>query len=184
MKRRTVFRHLAVASAAAWILPSCIPDPKKVSLALNRLQISADDESLLGNIADVLIPETDTPGARSTQAHLFALVMVDDCMPKAEQEKYLKGMRNFEEAVRKLTGSSFASSSPTKREEILRVFQEKLETVEEEIKMFYTTTRGYIIQGYTSSQYFLTNVKPYKLVPGPNYRGCAPVLSTEQKSLS
>ena len=184
MKRRTVFKHLAVASAAAWILPSCISDPKKVSIALNRLQITADDESLLGNIADVLIPETDTPGARSTQAHLFALVMVDDCLPKVEQEKYLKGMRNFDDLVRRVTGSSFKNSTGTKRGEVLAMFEDRLETVDEETKMFYTTTRGYIIQGYTSSQYFLTKVKPYQLVPGPGYDGCAPVHSSEKEKLS
>ena len=82
MKRRTVLRNLAMASAAAILLPACVSDPKKVSIALNRLQVTPDDEELLGNIADTLIPTTETPGARDTSAHLFALVMVDDCLPK------------------------------------------------------------------------------------------------------
>jgi len=41
--------------------------------------------------------------------------------------------------------------------------------------VFYRKTREYIIQGYVSSQHFLTDIKPYQLVPGPNYNGCAPV---------
>ena len=172
-----------MASAAAWILPSCISDPKKVSIALNRLRISGDEEELLGNIADVVIPATDTPGARATGAHLFALVMVDDCMAKDDQEKYLKGMRSFDEAVKRATGKSFSGAAAEERLDILTAFEEKLETVGEETKTFYEKTRGYIIQGYTSSQYFLTKVKPYQLVPGPDYKGCAP-LSFEQETLS
>ena len=168
MKRRTVFKHLAMASAAAMILPSCISDPKKVSIALNRLQITADEEELLGDIADVILPTTETPGARATGAHLFTLVMVDDCLPKADQERFLKGMRGFDGETKRLTGRSFSEASAGERLQILTEFEEKLETAGEDAKVFYSKTRDYIVQGYTSSQYFLTEVKTYQLVPGPN----------------
>src|SRR5687768_3608556 len=125
MKRRTVFKHLAVASAAAWLLPSCISDPKKVSIALNHLQITEDEEELLANIADVMIPATDTPGARVLGAHLFTLVMVDDCMSKEAQKKYLKGMRSFDDAVKTFTGKSFSRASVEDRMQVLTAFEEK-----------------------------------------------------------
>jgi len=183
MKRRTVFKHLAVASAAAWLLPSCVSDTKKVSVALNRLQISADEETLLGALADVMIPSTPaagssakaSPGARDVGAHLFALVMVDDCLPKDQQQKYLEGMRRFDRTMKSITGKTFSGAEPSEQLAMLRAFEGKLEEVDEAVRVFYSRTRGYIIQGYTSSQYFLTEVKPYSLVPGPNYEGCAPV---------
>ncbi len=183
MKRRTVFKHLAMASAAAWILPSCISDPKKVSIALNRLRITGDEEELIGDIAEVLIPRTDTPGARETRAHIFTLVMVDDCLSKPDQEKYLKGMRAFPDEVVKITARPFQGSPATEQLQILTAFEGKLESAGEETRMFYETTRNYIIQGYTSSQYFLTEVKPYQLVPGPAYDGCA-LISNDPKTLS
>lgn len=174
MKRRTVFKHLAVASAAAWILPGCVTDPKKVSLALNRLQITGAEEELLGDIADVLIPATGTPGARAVGAHLFTLVMVDDCLDKSEQEKYLAGMRSFEAALSGLTGKSFYDASAGERLTMLTTLEERLPDLDENTRKFYERTRGFIIQGYTSSQHFLTEVKPYQLVPGPDYKGCTP----------
>lgn len=183
MKRRTVFKHLAMATAAAWVLPSCISDPKKVSLALNRLQITGEEEALIGDIAAVLIPTTDTPGAREVQAHLFTLVMVDDCLSKKDRDQYLNGMRNFDNAVKKVTGKSFTTTAAGERLEMLSAFEDKMDSVDEDVKMFYSKTRSYIIQGYTSSQHYLTEVKPYKLVPGPNYKGCVSV-SREQKTLS
>lgn len=183
MKRRTVFKHLAMASAAAWVLPSCISDPKKVSIALNRMEITDDEEQLLANIASTMIPATETPGAREVGAHLFALVMVDDCLPETDREKYLIGMRNFDGAVKGITGKSFADAKTEERLDILTAFEAKLDSVNEDVKTFYSRTRNYIIQGYTSSQHFLTEVKPYQLVPGPHYNGCAPV-SSEQKILS
>ncbi len=179
MKRRTVFKHLAVASAAAWLLPGCVADPKKVSIALNRLQITADEESLLGDLADVMIPASDDsttgPGARAVGAHLFALVMIDDCHPVEDQEKFLRGMRNFNKSIQSLTGESFAKADADERLSMLTSFEQNSDKSDEDTRAFYSLTRRYIIQGYTSSQYFLTEVKPYQLVPGPNYNGCAPV---------
>jgi hypothetical protein len=182
MKRRTVFKHLAVASAAAWLLPSCVSDPKKVSIALNKLKISGDEETLVADLADTMIPATETPGARAVGAHLFALVMVDDCLSGEERDKYLKGMRTFDDEVKSLTGKRFSSVSAEERLGMLTAFEERIDDATDEAKLFYDKTRGYIIQGYVSSQHFLTNIKPYQLVPGPNYHGCAPV--TTKKSLS
>ena len=183
MKRRTVFKHLAAAGAAAWLLPSCVSDPKKVSVALNRLEITADEETLLGQMAEVMIPATDTPGAREVGAHLFAIVMVDDCLSQDEQQKYLKGMRNFGQEVKSVTGKSFSGATTQDRLDMLTLFEKQLTEADEDTRIFYGRTREYIIQGYTSSQHFLTKVKPYELVPGPGYNGCAPVL-TETKSIS
>ena len=182
MKRRTVFKHLAVASAAAWLLPSCVSDPKKVSIALNKLKISGEEETLLADIADTIIPATDTPGATAVGAHLFALVMVDDCLSGEERDNYLKGMRTFEDELKSLTGKRFSSASGEERLAMLSAFEERRDNNSEEAKLFYDKTRGYIIQGYVSSQHFLTDIKPYQLVPGPNYNGCAPVETKQSLS--
>lgn len=182
MDRRTVFKHLAVASAAALIVPSCISDPKKISIALNNLRVTGDEEELLGDIADVIVPATDTPGARAVEAHLFALVMVDDCLDKREQKIYLKGMRNFEDALKSLTGKSFRGASPAEKLEMLTAFEQHKKKLSEDVQIFYTRTRSYILQGYLSSEHFLTNVKPYKLVPGPVFEGCKPLPETQPLS--
>jgi hypothetical protein len=179
MNRRLVLKQLAMATAGAMLLPACGVDPKKVSIALNNLKVSGDEEDLIAEIADTIIPATDTPGAKAVGAHLFTLVMVDDCMEKSEQEKYLKGLRSFNDSTKKITGKSFIKASPEERLEILTALEKDRDNLPEETKIFYSRTRQYIVQGYTSSQHFLTDVKPYQLIPGPNYKGCIPV--TEQK---
>lgn len=175
MKRRTVFKHLATATAAAWLLPSCLSDPKKISVALNRLKVTPGEEALLGDLADVIIPATDTPGARAVQAHLFTLVMVDDCLDKSAQEKYLKGMRSFEGELKSLTGKTFRKATAEERLQMLTTLEARRDVLKEETRAFYNQTRSFILQGYQSSQHFLTKVKPYQLVPGPHFKGCTPV---------
>jgi hypothetical protein len=177
MNRRLVLKQLAVATAAAWILPSCVSDPKKVSIALNRLNITGDDEELLAAIADTLIPKTDTPGAKDVSAHLFTIVMVDDCMAKADQENYVKGLKAFDDTCKTVAGKAFTKATVEERTDILKKLEASRDTLPEDVKAFYSATRRYVIQGYTASQYFMTDVKPYQLIPGPNFKGCVKVNS-------
>jgi len=163
-----------MAGTAALILPSCISDPKKVSIALNNLSVTGNDEELLALLAETLIPETDTPGARTVKAHLFTLVMVDDCMDTESKEKFVKGMKAFDENCKKISGTSFTDASPGERSSLVAQI-EKGDGVAEDVKTFYHIARGYIISGYTSSEFFLTKIKPYQLIPGPHFQGCAPV---------
>lgn len=175
MKRRTLLRQLAVSATAAVLLPSCLLDQKKVSVALNNLKISNIEEELLALLAETIIPETETPGARSLKAHLFALVMVDDCLSKEDREKYLAGMRSFDKTISSMIGKTFAEASVEERVAVLNELEKNRETLPEELTTFYRRSKRYIVQGYLSSQHFLTNVKKYELVPGPDFRGCVPV---------
>ena len=42
------------------------------------------------------------------------------------------------------------------------------------LSRFYSLTRRYTIQGFTSSEYVLTNVMHYDMIPG-KFVGCVPV---------
>ncbi len=180
MKRRSALKNIALSSAAAWLLPSCVKDPKKVSIALNNLKVTGEEEDLLGNIADVIIPATDTPGARAVEAHLFTLIMVDDCLKKTEQKKYLKGMRSFEDEVESMTDKSFTKATPEERLVILTNVEKNLNELSEETRDFYLKSKGYIMQGFLSSKHFLTNVKKYTHIPGPVFKACTPVVTLQK----
>ncbi|HEV2478171.1 MAG TPA: hypothetical protein VGS79_00845, partial [Puia sp.] len=45
---------------------------------------------------------------------------------------------------------------------------------DQDLIFFYTTTKKLTIQAYTSSQYYLTKIQVYELVPG-RWHGCVPV---------
>jgi hypothetical protein len=180
MKRRTLLKQLAMATTAAVLLPACIADPKKVSIALNNLDVNGDEEDLMASIAETLIPVTDKPGAVTVGAHLFTFVMVDDCMDKPTKEKFLSGLRSFENTCKQAKGKTFTKSTPEERVALLKYMQENNKNLSEDIQTFYATSRRFIIQGYLSSQYYLTEVKPYVHVPGPDFRGCVPVSENPQ----
>jgi hypothetical protein len=173
MNRRELLKQLGLAATAAVLLPSCLRESKKVSIALNNLKVTGDEEELMAALAGTMIPETDKPGAVKVGAHLFALVMVDDCTNAQTKEKFLKGMRSFDDVCEKLAGKKFSDANASERLDILKKIESEGDKLEENVKSFYWISKGYIVEGYTTSEYFLTNVKKYELVPGPNFSGCA-----------
>jgi hypothetical protein len=175
MNRRTALKQVALTGIAAMLLPQCVSDPKKVSVALQNLKITAEDEELLAEFADTLIPATDKPGAKLIGAHLFAFVMVDECLPPTDKETFVKGLEVFRQSKLKPDEKKFMRASSNERLAILEKMDADKENLSEPLKTFYTHARKFIIQGYTTSQYFLTEVKPYKHIPGPVYKGCVPL---------
>lgn len=172
MNRRTAIKKFALTGAVAMLLPACVKDSRKVSSTLENLDITADDEELLAQIAETLIPATDKPGAREVGAHVFTFIMVNDCLPPAKKEAFMSGLRSFNEKAPLPGGGTFIDASKQEKIETLENFGKEGTSADPGLKEFYSTARGYIIQGFTSSQYFMTEVKPHKLVPGPVYKGC------------
>ncbi|MBL7698555.1 MAG: gluconate 2-dehydrogenase subunit 3 family protein, partial [Chitinophagaceae bacterium] len=106
MKRRSLVRNLVIVAGGLVLLPSCSGDTSKASIQLNNLDIDAGTEELLAQIVETLIPETDTPGARALNIHLFVLKMLDDCYEKDDQQKFLAGLSDLEILAKKQFGHS------------------------------------------------------------------------------
>jgi hypothetical protein len=173
MNRRSSIKNLIIISAGAALLPSCLQDSKKSSINLKNIKIDGKDENILSELSETIIPKTNTPGAKDVSAHLFALMMIDDCYAPAVQDKFIKGLKAFEELSEKKYNKSFQKCTPSERADLLKSIESK-NNIPENVAFFYNTTKRLTIQAFTSSEYYLTKVHIYQLVPGKFY-GCVPV---------
>jgi hypothetical protein len=173
MNRRSGIKTLLIISAGAAFLPSCLQEKKKSSLFLKNIKIDDKEEELLSELSETIIPKTDTPGAKDVSAHLFAIMMIDDCFPPDGRDKFKKGLNEFEELSKKKFGNSFTNCTPAQRTELIQSIENK-NVIPENAGFFYNTMKRLTIQAFISSEYYLTKVQVYKLVPG-KYYGCVPV---------
>lgn len=173
MQRRTVLKNLFFVAGGALVLPACLTNKEETSIPLRRLKIDGSQEKLLAEISETIIPATATPGAKDTYAHVFALKVVDDCMEKDVQEKFVKGLDEVNAMAKKRFNKSFINSSPAQRQSIISDLETKKVTGEN-IDAFYTNIKSLTVQGFLQSKYVMTSVHPYELVPG-RYNGFAPV---------
>ena len=163
INRRSAIKQFIILSAGVALLPSCKSN-KKVSL-YNNIVIDEDQQAMLAEVAETIVPKTDTPGAKDLSAHIFALQMMNDCYNTEDREKFVKGMQQFADNVQKEYKHSFVQCSIAEKEAILKAAEARKDA-KDDAQFFYTTLKRLTVQAYTSSQYYLTNVQVYKLVPG------------------
>lgn len=156
--RRTAIRQLLTVSVGAALLPACLQDKSKASIVLKHLDISGEDEKLLAAYCETIIPATDTPGAKDISAHLFALQMIDDCYRKDDQQRFISALNKFD-------GEAFMKASAAEKENILLKADGNKDDKDDQV-FLYRTLKRLTIQAYTSSEFYLTKVQVYKLIPG------------------
>jgi hypothetical protein len=147
-------------------------DRSKSAILLKNIKISAEEETLLASLCETILPQTTTPGAKELSSHLFVLTMVDECRKKEDQQQFISGMKAFQDKCQAEKGKDFASCKPEDKKSILsEIIADKDDN--SDLKYFFKTVKGLTIQSYTASEFFMTKVQVYELVPG-RYHGCVP----------
>ena len=73
------------------------------------------DVALLDEIAETILPETSTPGAKAAKTGAFMALMVTDVYSDAAQQVFGDGMRSVDEACRRAHGTAFMQATPAQR---------------------------------------------------------------------
>jgi hypothetical protein len=165
MERRFAIKQILFMAGGMALLPSCLRDSGKSSIALATIDVSLDQEQLIGDIAETIIPATKTPGAKALNLHLFTLKMLDDCYEKEDQELFFKGLDALQDKSQNQFSKPFQKLAVVERKQLLEAV-EKDEQASPELKKFYDIMKSKTIEGYLSSKYVMTNLVVWELVPG------------------
>jgi len=76
---------------------------------------TAEDVAFLDEVADTILPETSTPGAKAAKTGAFMALIVTDSYQPNDQKVFRGGMRKIDEASRKAHNVSFMAASPQQR---------------------------------------------------------------------
>lgn len=168
MQRRSAIKNLSLALGTAMSLPAWAAGWTPDSLAASAT-LPANEEALLADIVEVIIPETATPGAKSLQVHLFVQRMVKDCYGAEAQRTFKQGLAQTDSISEAMHQKNFmVSDSRQRKATILKM------STDPSTKAFVDLVKSLTIRGYTNSEYYMTNVLKYNMVPG-YYHGCVPV---------
>lgn len=75
--------------------------------------------SFLDEVAETILPETGTPGAKAAKVGAFMNVMVRDCYTEADQKVFLEGIGKLDEASNKKFSKKFMEITAAQRTELL-----------------------------------------------------------------
>lgn len=93
---------------------------------------SAGDVALLDEIAETILPETSTPGAKAARTGAFMALMVTDVYTDRDLQVFRDGMRQLDEACRAASGASFLQATPAQRLTLLEGLDREQKTAMEE----------------------------------------------------
>lgn len=187
MNRREAIERTALllgyavsAPAIMGILKGCKSAPE---LNYKPLFFTVEQASLVGEIAEVIIPKTDTPGAKDAGVPSFIDVILKDAYAKADQDRFLKGLKEFEEETKKAYGDSFLDLEPGKQKEMVKKIHdpaielakaERAKGGDAKEKPFILMVKELTLLGFFTSEPGATQVLQYEPVPGA-YHGCLPL---------
>ena len=93
---------------------------------------SAADIALLDEIAETILPETSTPGARAAKTGAFMALMVTSAYSERDRGVFRDGMSRLDDACKAATGGGFMAATPAQRLTLLEVLDREQKTAMEE----------------------------------------------------
>lgn len=196
MERRELLRMIAVVTGGAVIGGELFLSGCKTR-AKSSAEFTTANISFLDEVAETIIPATNTPGAKAAKVGEFMKVMVADCYTQAQQDAFMKGISSLDEACKKLNSKSFIDCTPQQRHDFLvnlekeakefdKAVDEKDKPQREEFqkkgrhydfvaspKHYYTMMKQLTLLGFFTSKTGMTETLRHIPVPG-KYDGAFP----------
>lgn len=143
-----------------------------------------DTANLLAEIADTIIPDTDTPGAKAAGVGPFIAMMMQDCYEEGDQKLVLDGLTELNKRGNEEYGSVFMKLSPEDREKLLTAIDKESAEYQKNKKKgepdhYFRLLKELTLLGYFTSEIGCTQALRYVPVPG-RYDGCVPYKEGEK----
>ncbi len=135
--------------------------------------LNADQFASLGRIVDLMIPDTDTPGAYAAGVHRFIDMMMSEYAGQDSREMLLKGLQDVNQASVASYGSDFVDQSAEIQFEVLTSVD--AEAFEDPSRSeSYRMLKSMILFGYYTSEPGASVELRFNPIPGTT-TGCVPV---------
>lgn len=143
---------------------------------------------LIAELADMIIPRTDTPGAKDAKVEDYIIKVLTFCTEPGTQHKFLNGLIDIEDYSINKYGHSFIKCSKAEKETILKHFDEKskypfgiLNKINNKFigKPFFVELKQLTVEGYCNSQLGATQGLVYDFIP-QTYQACIPLTKNQR----
>ena len=123
-RREAIRRVSALLGGVAFVggsglLTACEKERPPVAAGTTLGKFTPDEIAYLDEIADTILPDTKTPGAKAAQVGAFMALMVTDTYDDKQQKAFRDGMQKLDDASKKAHNVSFMKATPPQRLAVL-----------------------------------------------------------------
>ena len=140
---------------------------------------TAADVALLDEIAETILPETSTPGAKAARTGAFMALSATDVYSPENQSIFRDGLRKVDEACATAHGRSFMAATPAERLTVLQSLDREQKAAmdarqsNDEPRHYFRLMKELALLGYFTSEIGCTKALRYVESPG-RFDPCAP----------
>src|SRR5213595_4310709 len=182
MNRREL---LSVLGASAFLPALPGRSARRLGVAGRRVHAAARGRGLqvldphqsetVATIAELIIPATDTPGARAAQVHRFIDLLLAEWAPDDDRKQFLEGLADVDARARAASAVDFLGATEAQRNTILTGLdaeaQERRKAKGDAPPAFFERMKFLTVYGYSTSEVGATGELNYEVIPG-SYGGC------------
>lgn len=119
MERRDLLKWIGVVTGTAVVGGELFLTGCKAEITTPSLPFTQTDIALLDEIAETIIPKTNTPGAKEAEVGKFMEIMVKDCYDKMDQANFVEGMADIQKQSKEKYKKEFNLITADQRKELL-----------------------------------------------------------------
>ncbi len=170
-----VLGYAISAPVIAGIMNGCKSMP---DLTYKPVFFTEEQAGLVSEVAAIIIPKTDTPGAKEVGVPAFIDQLIKQCYKKEDQDRFIAGLAEFDEGAKKAYGDSFLDLETAKQKEYVKKAHDsaldasKAGTVKD--KPFILMVKELTVVGFYTSEEGARKILQYAPVPGA-FHGCVPM---------
>jgi Gluconate 2-dehydrogenase subunit 3 len=191
MHRRELFRLLGAGAALPVFdsnLLSAFQDAHPKSNYTLRT-LNPHQNATLVTMTDLIIPETDTPGAKAVRVNEFIDLILTDWAHDDERKNFLAGLDDVDKQSNAVFGKNFVDTTPVQQDALLRDLDQRYAMDREDRAAhpfvrrphnaqltgdFFGVVKRMTLYGYYTSEVGFTQELRKQIIPG-TYHGCTPV---------
>ncbi len=183
MQRRELIQLIAAVTGCAFVGHDALWAAEFPQAAL---PYSDSDVDFLDDVADTILPTTDTPGARDAAVGRFIARYSAACYPPEHIALLKSGMSDIDAQMQVLQSKGFRQASAVARISLLtqidRQAKEHARQADansgENSPHYFTLMKQLTLFGFFTSEPGATRVARYRPIPG-RYKGCIPYVKGE-----
>jgi len=146
-------------------------------------------QALIADLAETIIPATDTPGAKAAMAHISLISLIKQTADRKTQNIFIDGLKDVESYSSDHYNKTFTALTAAQQAEIVGHFRDAGKNYSGMIgklknkfigKSFFHILKEYSTTAFCTSKSGATQTLAYDFIPGA-YRACIP-MTAGQKS--
>ena len=179
MDRREALHRIAAlmggtlsAPLVASVLNGCQASPS--AEPWTPVTLSTEQSELVAHLSEMIIPETDTPGARAAQVNRFIDLLLTDWYPVEGKQHFMAGLNDVNERAQRRFGASFLDCAEEEQTRLMTALAGESVSAGAGKKPFFSMMKEMTMIGYYTSEIGQNQELNHRIVPG-RYDGCVPL---------